>query len=396
MTKNQRLPILIIGGGIGGIVTALALSRKNISTIVLEQAAQFREAGAGIQLCPNVFKMFDFLGLTKQITNIAFFPDNLIFMDGVTGKEYSRIPLGETFVTRFKYPHGVFHRSELLSILVNECKKSPFIKLITSARVINVEEQDGTVFASTNEDVIYEGDALIACDGIWSIVRENVIGKKEPRVSKSMSYRALVPLDQIPKHIRSNDIVHWQRPNSHLVHYPISTQGFLNIVAEIESEKHHEAHDIIGNPEELENIFVGSPPEILELLKHVDKTRMWMMCDREPQSNWTKGRMTLLGDAAHPTLPHMAQGAGMAIEDAVVIAQFLEKYGEDYTAAFNAYQQERYIRTAYVQTASRAYENVHYASGIARELRNNVLSQAKPELIYDLLGLLYDGIKIPE
>lgn len=136
------------------------------------------------------------------------------------------------------------------------------------------------------------------------------------------------------------------------------------------------------------------PPQVHELLKYVDKSRKWVMSDREPISNWTKGCVTLLGDAAHPTLPHMTQGAGMAIEDAAVLAEFIHKFDRDYPAAFKAYQQERCLRTAYVQTMSRAYVDVHHATGIARELRNFVFSQFNTNQIYDLLGLLYNGIEL--
>lgn len=260
MKKNTQLPILIVGGGIGGAMTAIALSRKGIPSIVLEQANQFREIGGGIQLCPNVFKMFEYFGLTKVMKKIAYFPDNLIYMDGVIGQPYAKIPLGETLVSRFKYPYGVFHRAEFLSTLINECKKSPLIKLVTSTRIVDIEEKEGKIFAETSEDNIFEGEALIGCDGMWSVVRDYVIGKTEPRVSRSMSYRALIPLDQIPEYLRPNDVVHWHRPNSHLVHYPISTKGLFNIVAEIESEIPQNARDIVGNPAEIDALFADSPP----------------------------------------------------------------------------------------------------------------------------------------
>lgn len=394
METNSRLPILIIGGGIGGMMTAIALSRKKIHSIVLEQAPEFREIGAGFQLCPNVFKMFDYLGMMKQIQEIAFFPDNLVYMDGVTAQEYARMPLGKNAVSHFGYPHGTFHRAELHFTLLNECKKSPLVNLVTSAKVVTVEERDDKVFATTDQGKVFEGGALVGCDGLWSSVRDYILGVSPPRVTRSMSYRSVVPMDQIPKHLHSNDIVHWHKPNSHIVLYPIGTKGLFNILAEVRSNKIRDGHDTAGDPKEFDEIFADSPSEVLEMLKFVNKSRLWMMCDREPISNWTKGRMTLLGDSAHATLPHMAQGAGMAIEDAVVLAECIEKFDGDYHSAFQAYQQERYIRTALVQIISRQYAEVHYAEGIARELRNYLFSHAKPELLYDLFDLLYKGIEI--
>lgn len=395
MVKTSQLPILIIGGGIGGTVTALALARKGIPSIVLEQAADFREIGGGIQFCPNVFKMFEYLGIKQPIVNIAFFPNNLIYMDGVNGQEYARIPLGEKLVSRFNHPYGVFHRGELLSTLISECKKSPLIQLTPSAKVVSFEDTGSKVVARTQENTIFEGKALIGCDGMWSLAREYIVGKAEPRVTKSLVYRALVPLKDLPENLRPHDVVHWHRPNSHLVHYPISTSGLLNVVAEIESEKPHTSRDTTGEPSELEEMFENSPEPVMHLLKLVDKTHMRVMCDRDPIPQWSKGRVTLLGDAAHPTLPHLTQGAGMAIEDGVVLAHHLSLSKEDYETAFREYEKQRLLRTTYVQTMSRAYLDVHHATGVARELRNYVFSKTKTELIYDLFGLLYEGIELP-
>ena len=393
MVINKN-PIIIVGGGIAGLTTALSLAQKNISSIVLEQAQQLRETGAGIQLCPNVFKMFEYLGITKSMAEIAVFPENLVYIDGITGERFLNISLGKDLVSRFKYPYGVFHREELLRALAKECQNSPFITLITASKVIDVDERDDKVFAKTEEGSVYEGEALIGCDGLWSVVRSYVIGKENPHFSGHVAYRGVVPLNSVEKHLCPNNVVHWVRDNAHLVHYPIGSQGLFNIIAIFQTEKTYEFDDISGNPEELHGRFEGSRPEILELLKRINPSRKWLLFDREPLSNWSKGRITLLGDSAHPTLPYLTQGAGMAIEDAVIIAQRIIDFDRAYEEAFKAYQLERYLRTGYVQLFSRAYGESHHSTGVARELRNYLVGKRTPEENYDWLAKMYDGIEV--
>jgi salicylate hydroxylase len=363
---------------------------------VLEQSESFREIGGGIQFCPNVFKIFDYLDLTPKIHDIAFFPESLIYMDGVNNTRYAHIPLRENIVKRFKYPYGVFYRREILQTLIQECKNYPLIQLVVSARVAEIEEKNDKVIVKTTNNQTYEGAALIGCDGIWSVVREYILGKKPPRITRSIAFRGLVPVNEVPEHLRPSSVVHWHMPNSHIVHYPISKTGLFNVVAEIESDEHYVPLETKAYLENFEKIFADSIENVQNLLKYIDKTKVYVLCDREPISNWSQGRITLLGDAAHPTLPHLTQGAGMAIEDAVVIAKHIDECKGDYETAFLNYQKERYLRTSYVQTMAKAYIDVHHATGIYRELRNYFFEKAKPELLYDMLGFLYDGIELPK
>jgi salicylate hydroxylase len=392
---TNKLPIIIVGGGIGGLTAALALSKQNISSILLEQAPQFRETGAGIQLCPNVFKMFDYLNITAPMTEIAVFPDNLIYVDGITGERFLTVSLGAELISHFHYPYGVFHREELLRALVKECKKSHLVQLVTDTRVIQVEQDEHKVYAKTEKGETYEGEALIGCDGIWSVVRNYVLGPEKVRVSGHVSYRGVVPLDCLDKRLCPNDVVHWVRDNCHLVHYPIGSKGLFNIIAIFQTENDYPADDTVGNPEELKERFKGSQPEILQLLEKINMERKWMLCDRDPVSNWSRGRITLLGDSAHPTLPYLTQGAGMAIEDSVVLAKKIVDFDRNYEAAFDAYQKERYLRAGYVQLFSRAYGETHHSSGVARELRNFLISKRTAEENYEWLGKIYKGIEVP-
>jgi salicylate hydroxylase len=390
---DKNHPFIIVGGGIGGMTLGLALAKKNIPSLVLEQAPQFRETGAGILLCPNVFKMFDYLGISEQMTAIACFPDALIYADGLSGFEYIKIPMGKEVVTRFKYPYGSFHREELLRALVKECQQSPLITLTPAARIVGFEEKNERVFATSDAGITYEGTALVGCDGLWSLVRNYIIENEKPRYSGHVTHRGVVAIDKVPEHIRPNTVIHWDLPNAHMVQYPMGTKGMYNIVAVYKSVKPHQFEDTKGDPEELFERFEGARPEIQQLLAHVDTTKLWLLCDRKPVSHWSKGRMTLLGDSAHPTLPHLTQGAGMAIEDAVVLAEKVSASNGHYEAAFQAYEKERYLRTAFVQYFSSFYGNLHDADGIARDLRNEFISKMSLEEKYTWLGKLYNGIE---
>lgn len=389
-------PIIIVGGGIGGMTTALALAKKGMSTIVLEQAESFRELGAGILLCPNVFKIFDYLEINKPMMEIGSFPRNLIYADGITGFKYLNVPMGEEIVKRFHHPYVSVHREDLLKVLVNECKKVPLIELKTSAKVIEIVEKDDRVYAKTEHGQTFQGKALIGCDGLWSTCRKYILGEQRPRPSGHITHRGVARVEEMPVHLRSLNVTHWDLPDAHMVHYPIGNKGLFNIVAVYKTQKPETAEDPAGDYQELHERFKGALPEILEMLPKVDTSRKWMLYDREPVKVWSKGRMTLLGDSAHPTLPHLTQGAGMAIEDAVVIAETLDEYRDDPAKAFEQYQNRRFLRTGHVQIFSKAYGEIHHTDGVARELRNLLVSMRSLEENYQWLGMMYNGIDLPD
>lgn len=387
--------IVIVGGGIGGMTCALALARSNISSIVLESAPYFRETGAGIQLCPNVFRCFSHLGITESIKKIAVFPDNLVYLDGITGERFLNISLGEPLLERFHHPYGVFHREELLHALVAECEKSPLISLVTDAKVTGILEERDAVIACTEKGERFTGDALIGCDGLWSTVRRHIFGHEAAHFSGHIAHRGVVQIDKIAPHLRPNNVVHWVRDDAHLVHYPIGSQGLFNIIAIYQTKKDEiDLDDTNGDPDELKVRFEDSCFEILELLKHVSTSRKWLLFDRDPIACWSRGKITLLGDAAHPTLPYLTQGAGMAVEDACLIAKKIVQFDFDYAQAFGAYEKERHLRTAYVQLFSRAYGASHHSSGVARELRDFLVAKRSDEENYHWLSTMYNGIEL--
>ena len=389
---NTDLPILVAGGGIGGLAAALALARKGRSVHVLESSDDFREVGAGIQLGPNVFRMFELLGLTEAINASAVFPDNLIMRDGLSGEEVTRIPLGDGFRARFKYPYAVIHRPDLHQAILEAVRRCPEVRLSASVKVTGFEEAGDRVVVIGENGTGFEGAALIGADGLWSKVRGQMLAEGKPRVSGHIAYRAVIPTPEVPQRLRSNDVVLWAGPKTHLVHYPLRRGELYNLVVVFHSNRYEEGWDTYGDPQELRERFRGQRPEVLEFMAMVNAWKMWVLCDRDPISQWSRGRVTLLGDAAHPMLQYLAQGGCMAIEDAVVLADQVEAANDDFAAAFLAYQRQRYLRTTRVQLTARFYGDIYHAADAVRDLRRQLLSGRTPEQAYDGVAWLYDGI----
>jgi 2-polyprenyl-6-methoxyphenol hydroxylase-like FAD-dependent oxidoreductase len=393
----MSLPFLVAGGGIGGLAAALALARKGYAVRVLEQSAEFKEIGAGIQLGPNGFRMFEVLGLTEAIKALAAFPENLVMMDAITGEEITRVPIGsEAFRTRFGgYPYAVIHRADMHRVYLDACKAEKGIELSVLRKAVRYEDKGDRVLLHMEDGEAIEGCALIGADGLWSRVREQLLGDGKPRVSGHIAYRAVLKREDVPEGLWQNNVVLWAGPKTHLVHYPLRRGELYNLVAVFHSDKYDEGWDAFGDPEELHERFSGERPEVLTLLAKIDAWKMWVLCDREPVREWSKGRVTLLGDAAHPMLQYLAQGANMATEDGVVLAACVGLSGGNIEAAFKRYQDERYLRTARVQTTARFYGDVFHVAGVMRELRNAWLAEPSAGPPGQAMAWLYDGIKVP-
>ncbi len=388
MSAETR-PILVVGGGIGGAATALALSLKGRAVCVLEQR-DFTEIGAGIQLAPNAFRVLEQLGLTEAIHAVASFPDNLITMDGVSGEEIARTATGPEFRARFSYPFAMIHRADLLSVIVDACRKSPLVTLVPSRKIVDVEDRGDHVVARADDGVAYEGAALVGADGLWSVVREKIVGDGRPAVSGHIAYRTMLPMSAAPPARRTNEVVLWLGPKTHLVHYPVRAGALFNMVAVFHSDRYHEGWDTYGDVDELRERFAGTRDEVQELLALVDSWRMWVLCDRPPVDNWTAGRMTLVGDAAHPMMQYLGQGAAMAMEDALCLSKMVDANGDRYADAFRAYNDKRRARTARVQKSARQYGEMYHAEGEARERRNAALRGRRPEEFHERRAWLYD------
>ena len=394
---QQDHPYIIIGGGIGGLACALALARKGFRTLLLEQAAEFGEIGAGIQLGPNVFRMFDKLGVTDKVRKLAVFPEYLMMRDSITADIVTRIDLDESFLARFKHPYAVIHRADLHTALLEACKEYPdFITMKTSQKVTTMDDKGDRVVVSTETGEVYEGAALVGADGLWSIVRQKIVGDGKPVVSGHITYRAVLPTSEVPEELRAWAMIIWAGEKTHLVQYPMRGGELYNLVAVFHSDKFAEGWDSYGDPAELHERFAKTCEPVRTLLGKIESWRMWVLCDRPPIRDWSKGNITLLGDAAHPMLQYLAQGANMAIEDAVCLARKIELSNGNPQGAFLAYQQERYLRTARVQLMAKLYGEAYHASNATRDLRNAVLGARTQKEAMESMAWLYDPPPIGE
>jgi salicylate hydroxylase len=358
---------------------------------VFEQAPEFREIGAGIQLSPNVFKMFARLGLTEAISRIAWFPDRLVMMDCVTAQDVTRITLGKEFLDRFKHPYAVIHRADLHQAILDACRQAGMVQLEAARKVTGAAERAGGVTVTLADGTAVEGAAVIGADGLWSTMRELIVKDGAPRVSGHIAYRAVLPTEEVPENLRVGSMVIWAGEKTHLVHYPLRGGEITNLVAVFHSNKYEEGWDSYGDPTELRERFAGTCAQVRTMLGKIEDWRMWVLCDREPIKEWSRGPMTLVGDAAHPMLQYLAQGAGMSIEDAVCLADKVVERQGDYAAAFRDYQQQRYLRTGRVQFMARVYGEVYHASGVLRELRNQWLGARSPAEGMEGMQWLYGG-----
>ncbi|PRX96406.1 3-hydroxybenzoate 6-monooxygenase [Paraburkholderia sp. BL25I1N1] len=388
--QQQPLPMLIAGGGIGGCAAALALSQAGFKVRLLERAQEIKEIGAGIQIGPNAFHVFKRLGITDAVRAKAAMPQKLVMMDGISGEQVVSIPLDDQFINRFTYPYALIHRADLHRILFDACLQSDLIETATNVKVNGFTDHGDRVVLDTTDGEV-RGRALIGADGLWSTVRAQIVGDGTPRVSGHIAYRAVLPISEVPEDLRSNTMTLWAGAKTHLVHYPLRGGELFNLVAVFHSDRYVEGWDAVGDAEELHVRFRDAVPTVKTLLEKIETWRMWVLCDRDPVKNWSKGNVTLLGDAAHPMLQYMAQGACMAMEDAVVLADEIVHANDDPAAAFERYQERRYLRTGKVQMSARLYGEFYHANGVNRELRNQFLQSRTLEQTLDGMAWLYDA-----
>jgi len=389
----SNLPILIIGGGIGGLSVALALAQKGQRVHVLEKAPEFGEIGYGIQMGPNVSRMLDRLGVLKALELHSVFPDALRLIDAIDNREITRIALGNSFLERYQYRYFVIHRRDLHGEILEACKRREEITLEASRGLISFEDHGNSVLARCENGAEYEGAALIGADGLWSPTRAAIVGDGAPRVAGHVTYRGVVPTDEIIDRSHLDSMTIWVGPDLHLVQYRLRGGAVMNNVATVSSRRFRRGERDFGGLDELDEVFSRADPRVRDMLRYISRDRNWVLHDREPVTNWSRGRATLLGDAAHPTLQYLAQGANMAIEDGVVLAEKVAAAEGDFSRAFLAYQRERMNRTARVVLSSRFFgEYIHADSG-ARELRNELARRRDPENPWEV-DWLYRGIEV--
>ena len=390
----KREPILIVGGGLGGLTTALALARRGYASRVLEGAAEFGAIGYGIQFGPNVFHVFDRIGLMDQVLAVSDAPAALLMRDALDGNELIRIATGASFRARFKYPYIIVHRIDLHNVLLDACRHNDAIELVADAMVTSFAERGDGVTVTTADGREFSGGALIAADGIRSLFRQELIGDVERPIGY-VALRTIVPIADLKADVHRDCVVLWGGPGFHIVHYPLRHGKEFNIVAVFRTSTHAEKGDAASYRAELEHTYRDAHPLMRALIAMMDLRWRRSIGDRDPARPWHQGRIVLVGDAAHAPLQSLAQGACMAIEDGLCLAESIEVAAGDYGAAFRAYEKARLLRTARVQLESRALWDFYHAGGIAREVRNATVADWDEAHLFDCLAWLYDGAPLP-
>jgi len=392
------LPILIAGGGIGGLAAACALAQKRVPSILVEQASTFSEIGAGIQIGPNAFHCFDALGIGDAIREGAVFIDALKLMDAQTAEDITSIPLDEPFRQFYGNPYAVVHRADLHNALLAACKASPLVDLRNDHAVESYRQDATSVELLCKGHTPIRGRALIGAEGLRSPIREQMIGDGPPVVSGHTTYRSVIPTDQMPEDLRWNAATLWAGPKCHIVHYPLKGGRVFNLVVTY----HRDVKEAIsGKPvshEEVAQGFEHIHPKARQIIEHGRNWKLWVLCDRDPISNWVDGRVALLGDAAHPMLQYFAQGACMAMEDAVALG-YCFAGTSDVEKALQDYQTLRRVRTARVQMNSRLIgEYIYHPDDAKAAVRNAVMRSMSPQDWYQQLNWLYgsNGLQLTQ
>ena len=385
---SPNAQVLVAGGGIGGIAAALALVRRGFTVKVLEQAPQLGEIGAGIQLGPNAFAAFDALGIGEIARGRAVYTDEMVMFDALDEYQVGRIATGEAFRQRFGNPYAVIHRADVHRSLLEGAQATGRIEIATATQVQRAEQDDTGVTVFDLKGGQHRGVALIGADGVKSAVRRQYIAD-EARVSGHVVYRAVVEKKDFPADLRLNAAAIWVGPNCHLVHYPLRGGEQYNVVVTFHSREKEEWSVREGSREEVLSYFEGICARARQLSELPRDWTRWATADRDPIGHWTFGRATLLGDAAHPTLQYLAQGACMALEDAVTLGEALRVYDNDFGKAYALYQRSRIARTARIVLSAREMGRIFHAKGVERLVRNDLWKGRSQERFYDALEWLY-------
>ncbi|HKA64348.1 MAG TPA: FAD-dependent monooxygenase [Methyloceanibacter sp.] len=390
MTKSEpHSRALIVGGGIGGLTTALALARTGMCATVLERSAFADETGAGIQLGPNATRAVAELGVLDAIAATSFRPGVLRLYDGRAGASLASVPLGRVAEDRYGAPYLTLHRADLHASLLAACQSERAIELTSGFEVMEAEAVAEPVIVRGADGLQTEGSILVAADGLWSRLRDRIAPDADLCFSGATAWRALLPRSEVPAPFDAPEVGLWFGPNAHLVHYPVRGGKDLNIVAVVEGGSAKQGWSRRAEPDLLLPSFERWAQPAKALLETVETWRCWSLFRLKPLPRWTNGRMALLGDAAHPVLPYLAQGAALAIEDAVTLAASIKASGGDPASAFPRYQSLLMDRAARVQVRAARFGRIYHLRGPAAFARNFLLGRRHPESLLQSFDWLY-------
>jgi salicylate hydroxylase len=367
MTRNEPKQVVIAGGGIGGLAAALACARQGLPVQLLERAAQLSEVGAGIQIGPNVTRILQALGLAEALNRVAAFPERLQARDAQTGQVLGSLRLGQRSQTLYGAPYATIHRADLHALLLHAAQAAGAgVALGQSVHGWSESGEGLTVQSASGQS--WQADALIGADGVWSAVRQQLLGDAPARFTGHLAFRALVPQADLPSALRTQEVTVWMGPRLHVVHYPVRAGQALNIIAIVHGDKPTDPKDWdhAGHADTLMQAMGPVGADLRQRLEAIPAWRLWALHDRAPvsaASQMVQGRVALLGDAAHPMRPYLAQGAGMAIEDAQVLAQCLAHGAGSVSQRLQSYAEQRWPRNARVQARAIRNGHIFHASG---------------------------------
>jgi len=394
MSSTSSAPVIIVGGGIGGLATALSLASRGRRVHVLERAPEFTEIGAGIQLAPNALRVLSELGLLEPTLSEAVQPVRAVMMEARTGERLAGMDFGEQFRTTFGAPYVVTHRSDLLTVLLKACLASDLITLENSRRVVILKERGDEVLIVCEDGSRYSAPLVIGADGLRSACREYVLDDGPPVCSGDVAYRGALPIALAQSVSDEPTITWWVGPKVHLIQYPVRGGNLFNQVGVFTSDAYRDGVDPAsqewGTPEELDERFSDLDDRVRSSAALLNRDRRWALFDRPPAATWTKGRVTLIGDAAHPMLQYLAQGGCQALEDAFTLGACLADPTVDVADALSRYESMRRPQAGLAQTWARRVGDIVHGDGLLAILRNALLHQLKAD-DFRYVDWLYQG-----
>jgi salicylate hydroxylase len=389
MPASEDKLILIAGGGIGGLTAALALAKRGFACHVLERRDAFAEEGAGIQIGPNGVRILQDIGVAEALRTSAAAPAALQAMNAVSGATLTRLPLGDWIAARHGAPYWTAHRQDLHATLLETARAHPAITLTNGAAVDTAEQPQGTVIARLANGETLEGSVLVAADGLWSNVRNKLFDATPPRPSGKNAYRSVVPVSALPHGLAVNDVHIWLSPGAHVVHYPVRGGNEIAIVAIFDEPQTSHGWSTTVQAAFVRARVTKLAGPIRALFEAADHWKLWSLHELSMPQTWTKGRIVLLGDAAHPVLPFLAQGAVLALEDASVLASELAGANGAMGDAVARYGEKRRSRALRVQGASQRNGRIYHLGGFMASARDSVLRRTPPALLMKQYDWLY-------
>lgn len=389
MRHAYDAPVIILGGGIAGLASALALARRGISSRILEKREAFSEEGAGIQIGPNGTRILQQLGIGDRLRPLAGTPEALSVRDGRTGAQIALLPLGQWIAQRHGAPYWTAHRRDLHGALLAAAQEDARIHIELGATAAEIIPVDSGVRVTTSAGTALDGAALVAADGIGSTVRAALFDGAVPRPYGKSASRSVMPMADVPVELQRQNVTIWLLPDAHVVHYPVSGGRELAIV--VVTNDHHQSpswNEPVAAGE-IHNAMRSGAAALRRLLQPIDTWKRWSLRTLPVPAQLARGNIALAGDAAHPMLPFFAQGGVMALEDAAVLAEALGAGAQRTEALLTDYAHRRHVRVARVVAASQRNGRIYHLAGLAAQARNAVLRVTPPQSLMRQYDWLY-------